>query len=175
MIGKWVAILCLAITSIVMIGCDDRHHNPDDVMVENFHQHKEDFEALMKLATSDPELIEYLKKYPTPKVADDSETTGTLKQQLTIYRRLLRNCGVTRVHEYNSTDEYPSFRGVHFDATATGYSFGGAYKSYVYCDPPPDSKYIVPSIDEYTSPNHESYQIYRHIEGNWYLWYYFDD
>jgi hypothetical protein len=51
---------------------------------------------------------------------------------------------------------------------------GGCLKGYAYCESTPSS--LVNSIDANSDPGSpESKEIYRHIKGNWYLFYYADN
>jgi hypothetical protein len=63
-----------------------------------------------------------------------------------------------------------------FYASTKGLSVTGSTKGYAYLKKVPEnSEKLVNSLDDYWSPDGKSFTAYRRIEGNWYLYFDYED
>ncbi len=140
----------------------DHHDDPpsDQQMLANFHQHRTTFNQLVRMAQADKGLTRIGDDWTIP---DDPLSVGATPSRIAQYRKLFGVAGTTS--------------GFGADAESVEFYYWGhgsaissdTDKGYIYAKKPPTP--ILPSL-EGCHPNGENLTFaYRHIEGNWYLYY----
>jgi hypothetical protein len=124
----------------------------DNEMISDFHKHKQEFVALLEMYQTDPTL-----EVHAPDLESEDVSGPRLKEYLDLRKRLglLEPIGLGQDG------------GVEF--TTSGYGFmNGWAMGYVYSIGPLAP--LVENISE-SEPTEEWGRLYRHIEGDWYLYY----
>lgn len=147
-------------------------HPTDAVLLKNFQTHRAEFEELRTMFAKDQRLgrvaptftrsASFFSGAPLPEGPDLSE--ARLKQ----YRELFRRTGLSAGIEGYDNKEY-----ILFHASSRGLSVSGSSKGYSYMLSPP--KLLVADLDSYRSQASGSFNAYRHVEENWYLYLAYDD
>jgi hypothetical protein len=163
--------------AIVVIGLSGCERDPtDQSIIANFQKHREDFEKLTEMVIHDMKLKRLDMTWSAPA---DPSTIGITPERVAEYRRIFRELGIRR-----GFSAYGDRSIIHFVAHAEGLSVAGHAKSYTWCDSTPEE--LVDSIDRFRIEKSEEYRqylehktksfqkhrnVFRHIEGNWYLEY----
>lgn len=96
------------------------------------------------------------------------EEVGVTRERLADYRKLFGNLGLTAgVEGYDEKDM------VWFHVSTYGLSVTGSSKGYAYLRERP--KLVVDNLDTYWSRDGKSFTAFRHIEGDWYLYFDYED
>lgn len=141
----------------------DVPHKSDEELIANFQSHREEFNRLLQMVMEDKALSRVDINWTSPA---NPQAVGISRERVDEYRALFKKLGVPR--GFNAFQA----RGVfEFIASAQGLSTGGSSKGYIYFKWRP--VHVVESLDEYRQLTDKpySYPVYRHIEGNWYLFY----
>jgi hypothetical protein len=149
-------VILLALT----FGCGNQaKHESDDYLISNFKDHKKVFEQLRQMAQADTNLVRVSMQYTVP---EDPETARVSRDRIAEYRKLFRRarCPVGLLSSTNRP-------GIWFLASAHGLLNRGSSKGYCYATRVP--AVIVSNTASYRPPNAEGFEVYRHIEGSWYL------
>ncbi len=168
MLKAGLLILLLALTA-----CAKRDPT-DDEMLQNFQQHRAEFEQLRIMVSADRGLQRVDQDWTKP---DDPAAIGISKERIAEYRRMFRRLGIPRGFQcYGDRSE------ITFIAHAEGLAVAGHAKNYVWSQSEPDE--LVDSIDRFrvqeirqyrdyldgkTKTFQKHWNVYRRIEGNWYL------
>ena len=125
----------------------------DDKMISDFHKHKQDFVALLEMYQTDPAL-----EVHAPGMKSEDVSGPRFKEYLD-----LRN-GLGVLEPIGPGQD----GGVEFTTSGYGNFNGGWAKGYVYSSGP-----LAPLVDNISEsePAEEWGRLYRHIEGDWYLYY----
>ncbi len=154
------------IFGLLAASCDRVSQHPtDEAMIQNFTAHKQDFQELVTMVQSDRGLRRVDDTWTDPSVP---ATISVTPQRIADYRRRFAVCGVRR-----GFYSFQSGSNIEFIATAFGLCTGGSGKGYAYLTTPPPE--TVPSTDTSRTVRRGAFRVYRHIEGNWYITYDFDD
>lgn len=93
---------------------------------------------------------------------------GISRERLGAYRRLFDKLDLSAgIEGYDEKDI------VWFHASTYGLSVTGSGKGYAYVKERP--KLVVGNLDTYWSADGRSFTAFRHIEGNWYLYFDYED
>ena len=108
---------------------------------------------------------------------EDPATIGVNPERIADYRARFRRLGIPRGFQaYGGPDH------IIFLAWVQGITVAGSAKGYAWCEKAPED--LVPDLDSAWEANHQEYlkknqqqpnnwekhlDLYRHIEGNWYL------
>jgi hypothetical protein len=163
-------ILVLLFGGLVYLLSGGKMTMPNDQkMISSFYEHQTDFETLVKMSDEDSKVTRIAKDFTwlDNTVAWPRSDIGFTEERWDEYRRLFNNVG-------SDTGINRSKDGsVYITTYAFGLVTGGNEKGYVYLPNPP--KNTVVSIDDSKSSAQSNIPIYRHISGNWYLFYSWDD
>ena len=150
---------------IVLGGCGESEHPKDDTLILNFKRNEVDFEHLLTMLREDKKLERVDDTWTKP---DDPATIGVTKEQIKSYRALFSRLGIPRgFYAFHDPERFTLL------ASAYGLSVSGSAKGYAYLVQKPDL--VVGNLDEYWPADGKSFTAYRHIKGNWYLYFDFED
>lgn len=142
-------------------GCASDHPS-DKALTENFQSHKAEFDQLLQMFLADEGLSLVDFGWTLPK---EPESIGVTQERLEQYRKLFREVNLSKgIHSHKTKGI------VWFTASTRGLGISGSGKGYAYATKRPEL--VVDDLDNYKSKNGKSFTAYKHIEGNWYL--YFD-
>jgi hypothetical protein len=154
-------LTCLILSSL---SCSSKHPS-DASMAANFQSHKTEFEELLQMFKGDKGLGRVAYDFTRP--ANPGEV-GVSPQRLVEYRRLFDRLKLSAgVEGYGDKDQ------VWFIASTQGLSVSGSSKGFAYLTKPPSLQVV--ELDGYRSADGKSFQAFRHIEGNWYLYLDYED
>jgi hypothetical protein len=150
-------------------------HPSDREMLNNFQKHKTEFDQLLQMFIADQQLESVAHQWTSP---TDLQLAGITPQRLEEYNALIwkinlridfcrlaiRPCmSLWKVYGQTGLDA------VEFSFSSRGLAVSGSVKGYIYTFKSPSP--IVDNLDKYTSESGK-FTVYRHIEENWYLYYY---
>ncbi|HYX72053.1 MAG TPA: hypothetical protein VE732_04725 [Nitrososphaera sp.] len=141
----------------------DIPHKSDEELIANFQAHRSEFNQLLEMISQDKGLQRVDDNWTRP---ENPQTIGISQERIDAYRKLFGSAGVPRGF-YAFHDE-----GVfEFIASAQGLAVSGSSKGYIYSTNPLTR--VVANLDNYHLLENKpyGYPIYRHIEGNWYLFF----
>jgi len=139
-------------------------HQPDRQMIANFQTHKTEFEYLRQMVTEDKWLTRVDDDWTEPR---DPQTIGILPDRIAKYRRIFHQLGIPRGISATAGRDR-----IEFIASSQGWVASGSSKSYVYLAKRPDE--VLDDLDSLSSLQKPFGIGYKHIEGNWYLYFYGD-
>lgn len=156
----------LIIFIILLIGCSKQSHPTDFELIDNFNKNRELFIEMFMMIETDSKLkmVDDNRTFP-----DDHFQIGISYERISEYRKLLNKCKIPfGFSAFHKEEE------IEFIASSFGIATGGSSKGYTYMKFQPVKNEIVGSIDCYKPNNSKNYHVYKHIEGNWYLFYDYD-
>jgi hypothetical protein len=127
-------------------------HPTDQVLIANFRQHQAEFNQLLQMFHAD---------VGVGRIAPDFTDKPIPLQRWNEYRGLFRSLGLEAGIEGYGTKDF-----IWFHSSASGLATSGSSKGYVYTVQAP--KPVVDDLD--TASSEDSEEIYRQIEGFWYLY-----
>jgi hypothetical protein len=158
-----LAVVCLVFA--LALAPDTRPHPTDDVLIDKWTRHRGEFDELLGMFQSDQRLGRVAPTFTRPERWADA---GVAPARIKDYRRRCDDLGLEAgIEGYDEKDV------VWFIASARGLSVTGSGKGYVYMTQPPEL--VVPSLDKYWSSDGRSFTAYRHLDGNWYLFFDYED
>jgi hypothetical protein len=153
------AIAILLLTAVSFIGCAAKHPS-DQVLLSDFQNHKTEFNHLLEMFLADKQMSRVSYRFTRP---ENPSEVGVSEQRLQEYRDLFSKLDLSDGMEGNKNKDM-----VWFYASMFGVSVASSSKGFAYVSKPPES--VVDSLDGYRSPNGQACTVFRHIEGNWYLY-----
>jgi hypothetical protein len=164
-----------------------KEHPRDDEMIANLSEHRAELEKLREMIQADQGLERVDYEWTKPA---DPASVGVSPERIAVYRELCRRVGLERgIEAFGGAAER-----VRFLASTRGLSISGSSKSYVWLREPPqttDERVVVNDLEAYLSKRRDERRVYfakhkramsngsfdalRHVEGNWYLEYEFED
>jgi len=157
---KYIGLLLML---AIACGCGSSHPS-DASLLANFENHEEDFETLLNMLREDKKLRRVDEDWTDP---DDLSMIGVSEGRIRDYRALFAKLRVPRGFCAHHGPEVFTLI-----ASTYGLSVSGSSKGYEYREEAPDQ--VVADLDSYWS-NGDSFRAYRHIDGNWYLYFDFED
>ncbi|MFQ5398279.1 MAG: hypothetical protein ACE5E7_01640 [Anaerolineae bacterium] len=156
LIGAGILIFCL-IAFIVLSFSLGYAHPTDEEMIANYAEHKPDFEQLALTLTTETEIRIIFPKdgkcqFEKRKLNDDE-----LSEKCNQYIRAFNLLGL----DWTYSGDEP----IWLPVSSSGLSVSGSSKGYFFSSIPP--KRIVSNTDNWNGFS----IVYRHIEGNWYIFY----
>ena len=146
-------------------GCSSEKHPSDQSLLENFQTHKAEFDQLLQMFLADRGLGRVAYNFTRP---ENPEDVGVTRERLKAYRALFDDLGISAgIEGYDEKDI------VWLHASTYGLSVTGSSKGYAYLKERPEL--VVESLDAYRSQDGKSFTAFRHIEGNWYLYFDYED
>jgi len=160
-VGQW--LMGLEFSLAVAMNDAQNPILPDDDLISGFQKHRATFEQLHQMIVTDSKLHRVDVDWTDPR---DSKDAGVPPERITQYRQLLQEVGCRR-----GFCAYPGRPGMYFISGAQGMVVSSLTKGYCYFEGTPD--FLVTNTATYR-PKHsvDSYEVFRHIEGHWYV--YFD-
>lgn len=153
-----------AFVAVVWIGAKAMEPPSDAAMLRHFEHHETTFAALAEMATADKGLDRVDENWTMPA---DTNSVGVSTERLEAYRRLLSQAGTPRGFQVSKAhDGFDFFFWLMGSAISDDTDKGFAYRS----TPPPST---VQTLDGIRANSREPFIAYRHIHGNWYLFYEF--
>lgn len=135
---------------------------PDKELLENFQRHQATFNELAQMAQVDKGLNRVGDNWTSP---GDPQKIGVSPTRINEYRRLLNDAGVPggfqSAIEANEVEFYYWFTGSAISDDTE--------KGYAYLTKPP--AHLLKSLDQCQLDGDSGSESYRHIQGNWYLFY----
>lgn len=159
-----VLLALFALLGSCAFGSADKHVT-DAELIENFQSHKEQFNQLLQMFLADKGLYRVGPDFTHP---EDAQKVGIGREKLIEYRRIFGDLNLP--HGVGKTEDEEI---VWFNVSAQGLAVTGSSKGYAYAKSPP--KLIVDSLETYWSKDGRSFTAFRHIEGNWYLYFDYED
>jgi hypothetical protein len=99
---------------------------------------------------------------------EDPGSIGVTQQRLRSYRELFKALGLP-----DGIEGYDKKEIIWFHVSSQGLSVSGSSKGYAYLVKRPEL--LVHSLEDYWSEDGQSFTAFRLIEGNWYLYFDFED
>ena len=129
----------------------------DDVMINGFQTHRAQYSELLSMFQSDRQL-HFIGQWNVPEAQDSA--IGTLDHaRVARYRTLMDQLHVDSVERY--------FGHTILVVTSTGgLAPSGFVKGYLFAKKPPS-----PLVGDTANTGDSEGEVYRHIEGDWYLMY----
>jgi hypothetical protein len=161
-----LALLVVVVACIMLFLLSNElggEHPSSQELIDNFYSHCPEFDQLLQMALEDQELSRVAYDFTRP---ENPETIGVTQERLNEYRRLFDELNLEAGID-NGRDS------IWFIASARGLSVSGSAKGYIYSRIPPGL--IVEDLDSYDSPDGRSFTAFQKIEGNWYLYYDYED
>jgi hypothetical protein len=150
-------ILLLMVLSLM--GCSAKHPS-DQVLLTDFENHKAEFNQLLEMFLADKKMSRVSYHFTRP---ENPSEVGVSEQRLQEYRDLFAKLDLSDGMEGNKDKDM-----VWFYASLSGVTVATSSKGFAYSSKPP--QYLANSLDGYRSPDGKAYTVFRHIEGNWYLY-----
>ncbi len=151
---------------LILIGMSSSPLNPqnppsDAKLLADFPRHEATLNEIAQMAQAEEGLIWVLRNETNP---TDPHTVGVSPARIARYHQLLNAAGVPEGFTQNSDNGGIYFENWRYGPATSTHSD----KGYVYLTPPP--AHTLSSLDE-CGFEVNGIVAYRHIEGNWYLYY----
>ena len=164
-------LLCLSfyLWGAICISCSSKPIPSDTTLIDNYKMNKSSFSELLEIYKLNPSLrevsIEALK-------SDNPDRLGIRKPDIKKYCKLFEQLGVQILLKWSSRE----IRIIIYDFHP--FPPGGTYKGYAFLNDPPDDQ--VEDLDLFWNNKKQqetikTFTVYRPIEGNWYLFFDFED
>ena len=164
--SQLILTLMCALAAFSLGGClFGSEHSTDEQMISNFQEHRSEFEQLLEMIRSDKGLLRVDDTWTLP---EDPQTIGVSRDRINEYRNMFYRVGVPRGFSAPESRE-----SIELIATTKGLSVTGSAKGYAWLASRP--VVVVDDLDTYWSKDGKSFRAFRHIEGNWYLWFDYED
>ena len=155
------AFLIAILFVVSLSGCSERPHPSDDELLTTFNAREGEFETLAAMFREDTHMVRIAPDFLRPE-------GGITKERWDAYRDLFQKLGLRSGIALSGQP----VDAIEFLASTNGYVVGGgSEKGYVYRENPP--KQLLDSLDNLHFHDSKGFDTaYRHITGNWYLFYY---
>lgn len=158
-----VVILIGSIIFLVRIFFAD----PSKYLINNYYKHKTDFNNLVEMFKTDKGLERVGAGFTTP---PSLKMIGLTNERFERYTQILSKLDLSDgIEGYDKKDI------IWLHASSRGLAISGSSKGYVYTDNPSKYGKIVDNIENYISPDQQSFTIFQPIEGNWYIYFDYED
>ena len=137
----------------------------DQKLLANFERHEATFNALIEMLKADQDLVRVDEDWSRP---ENPETIGVSAARIGSYRRLLREARVPRGFQSEA---------FMFEVDFFYWGIGSAissdeFKGYAYRKSPPiETRSSLEGYRPDPKNADDTIKVYRHIRGNWYLFY----
>jgi hypothetical protein len=134
----------------------------DEDLIASFQKHRAKFDQLQQMIATDSKLHRVDEDWTDP---HDPKDAGVSTIRIENYRRLLVEAGCRR-----GFAAFPGRPGIYFISAAQGTVASSLTQGYYYSEGAP--QYVVSNTMKY-SPKHpeDSYEVFRHIDGHWYIYF----
>ena len=153
-----------ALVTALLLGAQKRREPPSDQeMLTNFRQHESVFNQLVQMSQADKGLARVDDDWTQP---DYPQSIGVSARRVADYRKLMRAANVPRGLQTAGGGE------VDFYYWLTGSAISSdTDKGYAYLVIPPAP--LLTDLDHCQPDEKRGVTAYRHVQGNWYLFYEF--
>ena len=162
---KIYEILFSLIVLGILTSCSSSKHPSDQVLIENWRTHKNDFENLLQMFLTDKKLGRVAPGFTRP---ENPSEIGVNAARLSEYRNYFTKLDLTA-----GIEGYDEKNIIWFHASTQGLAVTGSGKGYAYTKNKPEL--LVDDLDKYWSKDGRSFTAFKPIEGNWYLYFDYED
>ena len=163
-IGGAVLAVCILILTLLGSAYRETLAPSDGQLIGNFRRYRAAFDALVQMSQADKGDVSVSRRTRT---SDDVQEGGVSPARAEQYCRLLNEVKVRDLAA--GTDKMRGYS-VKFYCWSQGSGQTEDYgKGYAYLAIPPNP--LVGSLDNYHPDANDEDNVYRHIEGRWYLYY----
>lgn len=135
---------------------------PDERLITTFQNHRATFEQLLRMVTADSKLHRVDEDWTDP---GDPKAVGVSPGRIKEYRHLLQKVGCRR-----GFCAYPGRPGIYFISASQGTVVASIDKGYYYFEGTP-VPVVTNTATYYPKDQTYSYEVFRHIDGHWYVYY----
>lgn len=167
--AKYVRLRICLITVVVITGSCSTKHPSDKDLLENFNKYRNELNQLAQMFLADRGLTRVAYDFTRP---NNPETIGVTKDRIKQYRSLFSKLDLSAGIDAG-VDSPEKKKIIWFLSSTKGLSVSGSTKGYAYSVKSPEL--IVENLDTYWSKDGRSFTAYKHIEGNWYVYFDFED
>lgn len=152
----------MAETFAAFIAANDAKYPilPDKDLIARFKNNQPTLNKLVAMIHEDPKLYRVDEDWTFPHNIKDADLSGQRLQQ---YRQLLHSINCDR-----GFAAYPTRPGIYFISGSTGLAVSGRTKGFYYNEHPPTN--VVQKIDTYRPTSTRAGEVFRHIDGPWYIY-----
>ena len=187
---RFEALIGIIALLFMTFGCDlltDKKHPSDSELIRNFNDHKDAFDELIRMFQADRNLGRvgagftrssgFFEKCKSAENENETEvikdtwngkTIDISRKKYDDYQKRFADLGLTAGIEGYCEKEL-----IHLYVSTRGLSVTGSTKGYAYLAKPPQT--LVEDLDSYWSEDRRSFTAYRKIDGNWYLYFDYED
>jgi hypothetical protein len=164
------ARLLLLLLVVFLASCDSPGEHPSTASLQKqWRDHRADLEKLVSMIKADTELHRVAPDFTRP---DNLAAAGVDEKRLEEYRHLIKQTGVK-----SGIESYGAKETIWFHVSALGLSVSGSSKGFAFVDGDPET--VVPDLDAHILQSHKehapSFTAFQRIDGNWYLYYDYED
>src|SRR5436305_3785366 len=141
--------------ALLLAGCSDPPTPKDKELLENFRQHQPEFSHVVQMLGEDRKLQHLWPNSISPKNAIDEKRWDE-------YRKIMSSIGTRGIHANLGKDSEVMFR-------SDSLNYASYDKGYVYSEKKLEPLKESLDLKRTDVPPYQIY--YKHIEGNWYLYY----
>lgn len=176
---RYLAILVCFLGLLALGGCSGDTNLPESRIVESFARDKAMYERLASMLRADAGLTAVDETWTEPR---DPASVGVGEKRIAEYRALFKSLGLGGgVRAYGSPIHNIGYIHESAGLAVSGYSFGVEWRSETPENGPYAAFRVVQNIsdtirnrrtkDGHGNATRESLYLYRHLEGQWYLYY----
>jgi hypothetical protein len=158
------AVLAYGLMLSLAFTSGDIPHKADQELIANFQSHRTEFNRLLQMINEDRDLKRVDNDWTFP---ENPQAIGIAQERIDKYRTLFRQAGVPRGFSAFQSSDY-----IEFIASSQGLAVSGSSKGYLYAKEPPPR--VIDNLDTYRAQESKfspAFPVFRHIEGNWYLFF----
>ena len=164
------AHLLLLLPAAILSSCDWADEHPSSASLQKqWGDHRADLEKLVTMIKADKALQRVAPDFTRP---ENLTSAGIDAKRLDEYRRLFKHTGVK-----NGIESYGEKDMVWFHVSSLGLSVSGSGKGIAYVEGEPEG--IMPDLDAHILKAHKerarSFTAFQRLEGDWYLYYDYED
>ena len=162
------AVLLLVVFAVS--GCGE--HPSSATLIQQWRDHRKEFDETLQMFLADTALGRVAPDFTRP---EDPTTIGVRPERIARYRQLLRSAGVA-----SGIEGYAPKNMVWYRVSDRGLSISGSSKGIIWRSETPGAPdLLLDDLDAFlakTFPgHHRSFTAYQRLEGNWYLYYDYED
>lgn len=164
-LSSLVLTSCVAISAMLWSAQRYTLAPSDQQLISKFEHHHAAFDTLISMAKADKD---YIAVNSSTNIPEGSEGTSLSQKRVAEYRRMLSTADL----HGRFTAETDVSEG--YEADLSCWSQGSSLtevniKGYAYLSRPPDA--LLNSLDDFEPDKNLDGAVYRHLQGNWYLYY----
>lgn len=168
--GKWVLIATMLCASLILqVAAWRIARNPPTVasLERDFHEHRAEFDKLLSMALDDAQFqggpFDIFNVTADAGISRGWMLHPLSAERVVAYQRLLDDLRLERIRRWWTADP------IKFIRWSRGSFEHGRSKGFVYTEHPPDT--LIDDLDEYEHDAKGDGEAWRHLDGNWYLFF----